>query len=578
MKRFAKLYTELDSSTSTLLKQRHLVRYFSEAEPADAAWAVYFLCGGKPKRILPTALMRQAACELAGVSEWLFEESYQAVGDLAETIAHILPPPEHSMNLGLSAFIESQLLPLRQYKPPQALATVKTLWASLDALERFLFVKLVGGGFRVGVSKLLVTKALAQFSGLDASDIAQRLMGYTESKKQVCAADFSALVSQSVSQPNGAEYHTSPYPFFLAHSLQSSPDALGACSDWLAEWKFDGIRGQVVKRGGEVRVWSRGEELLNDQFPELVLMAKSWPDGCVLDGEILVSRDNHVASFSDLQTRLGRKRVDVKLQTEYPVVFMAYDALQIHGEDIRQHPQQARRKQLEQFFSTLKGTDSRLQLSEVLLADTWQCLHDLRAQSRTRGVEGLMLKHREAAYGAGRTKADGVWWKWKLEPMSIDAVLVYAQRGHGRRASLYTDYTFAVWEKTPDVQQVAEICDAIAKKESMEQSAARGLPRLVTFAKAYSGLTDEDFKRVDQEIKKRSVEKFGPVRSVVPSMVFELGFEGIALSGRHKSGVAVRFPRMLRIRDDKTIAQANTLADLQALLLPEKKVTGDVES
>ncbi len=570
MKRFARLYTELDASTSTLLKQRHLVNYFAEANAADAAWAVYFLCGGKPKRVLPTALMRQAACELAQVPDWLFEECYQAVGDLAETIAHILPAPESEMDMGLAEFIESQLLPLRKCSAEDALLNVKTLWSSLEALERFLFVKLVGGGFRVGVSKLLVTKALAQLAGLEASLVAQRLMGYTESVKQVSASDFSALLMAPEANQSEAANNAAPFPFFLAHPLPAITDALGACTDWLAEWKFDGIRGQVVKRGGEVRIWSRGEELLNDQFPELLAMAAQWPNGSVLDGELLVSRQGRVASFADLQTRLGRKRVDAKLQVTHPVIFMAYDLLQCGGEDIRQHPQQERRVRLEQFALNFPDTDGRFQLSELLQADSWDALQALRAQSRSRGVEGLMLKHRQAAYGVGRTKTAGVWWKWKLDPMSIDAVLVYAQRGHGRRASLYTDYTFAVWDKAPETAEVLAVCAAIENKESLEQSAARGLPRLVTFAKAYSGLTDEDFKRVDQEIKKSSVEKFGPVRSVVPSLVFELGFEGIALSGRHKSGVAVRFPRMLRIRDDKTLAQANTLADLQALLPVEK--------
>ena len=570
MKRFARLYTELDASTSTLLKQRHLVNYFSEANAADAAWAVYFLCGGKPKRILPTALMRQAACELAQVPDWLFEECYQAVGDLAETIAHILPAPESAMDMGLAQFIESQLFPLRKCSAEDALLKVKTRWSSLEALERFLFVKLVGGGFRVGVSKLLVTKALAQLGGLEVSLVAQRLMGYTESVKQVSASDFSALLMAPQANQGEAANNAAPFPFFLAHPLPAVTDALGACNDWLAEWKFDGIRGQVVKRGGEVRIWSRGEELLNDQFPELLGMAAQWPNGSVLDGELLVSRQGRVASFADLQTRLGRKRVDAKLQATHPIIFMAYDLLQCEGEDIRHLPQQERRVRLEQFALNFPDTDGRFELSELLQADSWDALQVLRAQSRSRGVEGLMLKHRQAAYGVGRTKTAGVWWKWKLDPMSIDAVLVYAQRGHGRRASLYTDYTFAVWDKAPEAAEVLAVCAAIENKESLEQSAARGLPRLVTFAKAYSGLTDEDFKRVDQEIKKSSVEKFGPVRSVVPSLVFELGFEGIALSGRHKSGVAVRFPRMLRIRDDKTLAQANTLADLQALLPAEK--------
>jgi len=562
MKRFSRLFSELDSTTSTNAKVEALQRYFSEAPAADAAWAVYFLAGGKPRQVVATARLRTLACEAAGISDWLFEECYQAVGDLAETIAHILPRDGEPSDVGLAEWVEERLLPLRGLPEDEIARRMRAYWRELDAQGRFLLIKLVGGGFRVGVSKLLVQRALAAHGGIDPKRVAQRMMGYTDGKGTPSAARYQALLAagdEGVADPQDAGQ---PYPFFLAHQLDGPPETfaarLGPVADWMVEWKYDGIRGQIVKRGGQVWVWSRGEELVTERFPELVALAQPLPDGTVLDGEIMVWKEDRPAAFSLLQQRIGRKTLTKKVLAEAPVTFMAYDLLELGGTDVRPLPQRERRERLE---ALLEGT--AFQLSPVERDSSWLEFALRRQQSRERGVEGFMLKRLDAAYGTGRTKADGLWWKWKIDPMTIDCVLIYAQAGHGRRASVYTDYTFAVWNRTPrDKAEADAVLEAIAKKEPAQP----GNLQLVAFAKAYSGLTDEEFRQVDAIIRKTTLEKFGPVRSVRPQLVFELGFEGINRSPRHKSGIAVRFPRMLRIRADKPLHEANTLQDLEALL------------
>jgi DNA ligase-1 len=582
MKQFAELFAELDGSTSTLHKVQALRRYFEHARAEDAAWAVYFLSGGKPKRTVPTRTLRGVALQVSGLPDWLFEESYQAVGDLAETIAHVLPlaPTLTGQAQGLAWWMQNRILPLRNMPDEERIAAVQACWNELTATERLLFVKLVGGGFRVGVSKLLVTRALAELAGLDAKLVATRMMGFADASKQPTAEQFSALLAAPADSSTGQDPGRlgQPLPFFLAHPLQQEPESLGTVGDWLVEWKYDGIRAQVVKEGGQVWVWSRGEELVSEQFPELREAFAHWPEGCILDGEILVWQGDTPAGFNALQGRLNRKVVSKKLMTDSPVVFLAYDLLRIHGNNTVNLPQLERRAALEAFHAAhgehcTVNAMPRLLLSQAVKAPTWHALKLLREESRARGVEGFMLKHCDSRYGVGRTKADGLWWKWKIDPMTVDCVLVYAQRGHGRRASLYTDYTFAVWETPPaTAAQAQEVAQAIANGEKVEDTVARGLPRLVPFAKAYSGLTDDEFKEVDRVIRKHTVDKFGPVRTVVPVLVFELGFEAISRSTRHKSGVAVRFPRMLRIRHDKPLYEADHLAVLEALLPPENAV------
>ncbi|AHL32565.1 ATP-dependent DNA ligase [Pseudomonas brassicacearum] len=561
MKAFAELYAELDATTSSNAKLTAMQGYFTQAPPQDAAWAVYFLSGGRPRQLVPVKILRELAVQVSGLSLWLFEESYQAVGDLAETISLVLPESPHSSDEGLALWIEEKLLPLRGESPEVLAQRLPALWAQLDRPSLMLCIKLITGSFRVGVSKLLVTRALAGMAGLDSKRVAQRLVGYTDLSHRPTAAGYLKLIAAE-SDDEHAQRGGQPYPFFLAHALSQPLEQfdtlLGPASDWQVEWKWDGIRAQVVKRDGHLWVWSRGEELVTERFPELHVLAQALPDGTVIDGEIVVWKTSQpvtedafdpetpmqpaVQPFALLQQRIGRKTLGKKILEDAPVVVMAYDLLEWQGEDWRSRPQTERRGQLEALIA--RSRSPVLLPSPIVIGDDWSDLARQREASRSLGVEGMMLKARDALYGVGRTKDMGVWWKWKIDPFSVDAVLIYAQRGHGRRASLYSDYTFAVWDNPPG---------------SRERT-------LVPFAKAYSGLTDEEMRQVDSIVRKTTVEKFGPVSSVTPTLVFELGFEGIALSKRHKSGIAVRFPRMLRWRQDKSADEADTLATLQDLL------------
>jgi DNA ligase-1 len=528
VKAFADLFAELDQTTRTGRKVEALARYFAAVPPADAAWAVYFLSGRKPRQAVPSKRLREWARELADIPEWLFDECYHSVGDVAETMALLLPTAEASSNRPLAEWVEERLLPLRDLPEAEQKASVLAAWAELDTRQRFVWNKLITGEFRVGVSQLLVTRAVAKVATLDSDVIAHRLMGHWEPT----AAFYAALTA-----PDAADAEKSrPYPFFLAHPIEGDPAALGPPDEWQAEWKWDGIRSQVVRRGGQAFVWSRGEELVTDRYPELVTMADRLPDGTVIDGEILPWKAGAVRPFADLQKRIGRKTVGKKLLADVPVVVMAYDLIEFAGADLRDRPLSERRGTLEELVRAVDHP--ALVLSPRIAFESWTSLAVEREASRTRGVEGMMLKRRASPYRVGRVRGD--WWKWKVEPYTVDAVLIYAQQGHGKRSGLFTDYTFGVW-------------DAGA---------------LVPFAKAYSGLTDAEIARVDAFVRRNTLEKFGPVRTVTPELVFELGFEGIQRSTRHKSGVAVRFPRMLRWRTDKKPQDADTLDRAKALLPP----------
>ncbi len=638
MRAFAALFHALDASTSNLAKQAALQAYLRAAPPADAAWAVYFLAGGKPRQLVPTRVLRTLAREAAELPEWLFDESYEAVGDLAETISLLLPPPTTRGERGLADWMQAELLPLRGLPPEAQRERLLAQWQRLAPEERLPYFKLITGAFRVGVSRLQVTQALAAVAGLDPKQVAQRIMGYTHIGAQPGADEYAALIAPHDAPTLLGGRGGQPYPFFLAHPFNEPvarfDELLGAPADWLIEWKWDGIRAQVMHRDGQVWIWSRGEELVTDRYPELAAMAQTLPDGTVLDGEIVVWRDPEtiaasavsagaggskrvqstgniaqiapsvvdteaipppaappadsaistnaterhdatavlagaVRPFAELQRRIGRKTLTPKLLREIPVVLLAYDLLERDGEDQRALPQGERRARLQTLVSAQQHT--ALHLSPAVSGNNWAELARQRDAARSLGTEGFMLKRLDARYGVGRTKVAAAqspveaapdsavesaitpstaparvsgWWKWKIEPMSVDAVLIYAQRGHGRRASLYTDYTFAVWSGPP---------------EDAERT-------LVPFAKAYSGLTDAEIAQVDAIVRKTTRESFGPVRSVKATLVFELGFEGIARSPRHKSGIAVRFPRMLRWRQDKPVAEADTLATLQALM------------
>ncbi len=566
MKAFAELYSRLDATTSSNAKLAAMREYFEQTDPQDAAWAVYFLSSGRPRQLVPTRVLREQAMTLGNLPEWLFEESYQAVGDLAETLSLLLPQAEHSNNEGLAVWMEEKLLPLRGLPPEELAERLPAFWSQLDRSSLMVCIKLITGSFRVGVSKLLVTRALASLADIDSKRVAQRLVGYTDLSHRPSAERYLKLIAAE-SEDEHAQRGGQPYPFFLAHSLQQPADQfeelLGPAGHWQVEWKWDGIRAQLVKRDGRLWIWSRGEELVTDRFPELHSLVQCLPDGTVIDGEIVVWKAPETAPDSDakfaldsdtpqanpsvqpfalLQQRIGRKTLGKKILTDVPVVVLAYDLLEWEGHDWRSRPQHERRTQLETLIGEARS--EVLMPSPVLTGKDWLDLASQREASRSLGVEGMMLKARDSLYGVGRTKDMGVWWKWKVDPFSVDAVLIYAQRGHGRRASLYSDYTFAVWDGPP---------------ESSERT-------LVPFAKAYSGLTDEEMRKVDAIVRKTTVEKFGPVSSVTPTLVFELGFEGIALSKRHKSGIAVRFPRMLRWRQDKPVSEADSLATLQDLL------------
>jgi DNA ligase-1 len=526
MKRFAALFAAIDETMRTNEKVEAMTAYFASADPADAAWAVYFLSGGRPKRLIAVRRLAAWAMEEARIPEWLFEESYDAVGDLAETISLLLPDAPTASDEPLHAWVERRVLPLASQSEEAQRLTVLASWRQLGGVERFIFNKLITGGFRVGVSQQLVVRALARASGIDEGSIAHRLSG-----QWVPRADaFRQLVS-----PQTVDVESSrPYPFFLAYPLEDDLAALGDPAEWQAEWKWDGIRAQVIRREGQTFIWSRGEELVTDRFPEIANAAAFLPDGTVLDGEIMPWKDGAPLPFAQLQRRIGRKTLGPKILADVPVVLIVYDLLEVGGSDVRSESLAWRRAQLDEIIE--RARCAAFVPSPIVPLDTWDDAHAAYARARSMSAEGLMLKRRDAVYGVGRRK--GGWWKWKVQPFTVDAVMIYAQPGHGRRASLHTDYTFAVWDKGT----------------------------LVPFAKAYTGLTDAEIRELDAWIRRNTVEKYGPVRHVKPEHVFELGFEGIQASPRHKSGVAVRFPRMLRWRTDKRPEDADTLETLRALM------------
>jgi DNA ligase 1 len=528
MKRFAKLFNTIDQSTKTNVKVAALADYFADAPDEDRLWTIALFSGRRPKRAVTTTKLRTWAAERAGIPLWLFEESYSIVGDLAETITLVLPPNTTRNDEPLAAWIAA-LRDVYTQDEDARKAFVLDAWQQLGGTERFIFNKLITGGFRVGVSQKLMTRALARATDKPEAELAHRLMGNwnpddTSWHTLVEAEDASADASR-------------PYPFYLAYGLENEPGDLGTPADWRAEWKWDGIRGQLILRDGQYFVWSRGEELMTDRFPELARAVDFLPDGTVLDGELLVWPNGQAtpSSFNALQARIGRKTVPKKLLADAPVVLHAYDLLEWQGKDIRQMPFAERRALLEAACADLPG-DAPIRLSPQLTFATWDDLAGIRNGARDAQAEGLMLKRADSPYLAGRKKGD--WWKWKLDPLTIDAVMIYAQSGSGRRANLFTDFTFAVWNGND----------------------------LVPFTKAYSGSTDAEFRQITAWVRKNTLERFGPVRKVTPEHVFEIAFEGIQRSPRHKSGVALRFPRMLRWRKDKPLQEANSLADLEEML------------
>ena len=526
MKRFAELFTALDQTTKINAKVAALADYFTQAPEQDRLWTIALLSGRRPRRAITTTLLREWAADTAGIPLWLFEECYPIVGDLAETISLILPPPTAQSDHSLSYWID-HIASLKPLEDDARKSAIQTVWDQLDPVERFLFNKLITGGFRVGVSQRLMTRALAKATGVEEATLAHRLMGdWTPS-----TTSFTELV---LTEDPTADL-SKPYPFYLAYALDGAPEDLGHLADWVIEHKWDGIRGQLILRDGHHFTWSRGEELMTDRFPEFATLADFVPPGTVLDGEILAWSQEAPLSFAQLQKRVGRKSIPKKLLTEAPVILKAYDLLEWNGADMRDRPLAQRRAKLEALCINLPDT-TPIRLSPALTLSTWEDVARARIQARDIGAEGLMIKRADSAYRVGRKRGD--WWKWKVDPLSIDAVMIYAQAGHGRRATLFTDFTFAVWNGND----------------------------LVPFTKAYSGLTDKEFREITTWVKKNTQERFGPVRRVTPQHVFEIHFEGIQESSRHKSGVALRFPRMSRWRKDKPLNEANTLDDLKEIL------------
>ncbi len=533
MRAFTELFISLDTTGSTNTKVAALKAFFESATADDAAWAIYIVSGRRAKRLAGRPLLKTALQQLSGYPEWMIADAYATVGDFAETASLLAAefrsedaPEERS----LSHWMEHEILPLAAMDDTARIDTLCRWWRALPQQQCFLVTKLITGGLRVGVSQTLVARAIAEHTGIPKDVITHRMMG----EWQPGAAWFAELTNPDID----ADLSTRPYPFYLASPLEQAPDALGPVQDWLIEWKWDGIRAQLVKRSEEITLWSRGEELITERFPEIIAAAAALED-CVLDGEILAWKEQ-VLPFAALQKRLGRKTVGKKILTDVPTRFLAYDCLESASADLRDAPLSERRETLEALVDAAAADTQTITASPVVSAEDWDTLATLRAESRERGVEGLMLKKREGPYLTGRKR--GAWWKWKVEPLTIDAVMIYAQAGSGRRATLFTDYTFAVWDNR------------------------EGERTLVPIAKAYSGLTDKEINPLNRWIRANTIERFGPVRSVPGEQVFELAFEGINESSRHKSGIALRFPRIARWRQDIGPEDADSLDQVRGLL------------
>lgn len=528
MKYFTRLFYSIDASTKTKDKVNALVDYFRQASDADKVWAIALLIGNRLKRPVKTSDLRIWASELAGLPLWLIEESYYVVGDLAETLSHIVGERDRKQRTEIQ--LHEAILELRNLQTAtieEKKEVIIGFWKRGSKRENLVFNKLITGNFRMGLSKQSVIKALAIYLEKDEKEVAHRLMGKWNPAEETMHSLFSehSLIAKDYL----------PYPFFLAYPLEAALSSLGNIENWFLEKKYDGIRGQIIIRGNQVFVWSRGEELVTDKFPEFHALNRYLPPGTVIDGEIIPWKEGTPLPFGVMQTRIGRKNLSTKILADAPLVMICYDLMEDKGVDIRKLPLIERRERLA-YLLQAQHLQEVLILSPLVGLKSWEEVAHFRANARDEFCEGLMLKRKTSVYETGRRKGD--WWKWKTDPLVIDGVLVYAQSGSGRRANLLTDYTFAVWDE--------------------------GL--LVPFAKAYSGLTDKEIIRLDSWIRKHTLEKFGPVRSVKPEQVFEIAFEGINKSTRHKSGVALRFPRIARWREDKPVEEANTKEDLLAIL------------
>lgn len=525
MRHFADLINALETTNKTNAKIDAIIDYLERAPDEDKVWFIALFTGKRPKRNVNTNYMKEWALEITGLPLWLFQESYSSVGDLGETLSLILPPPQEKIEQSLSQWMIN-IVDLKDKTEAEKKEFVLNSWNGLDYTERLIFNKLIGGSFRIGVSDKTLINALTKFSGQESSTLMHSLMG----KWFPDEVSFKELISAENINPDNSK----PYPFCLAYPLEKETQALGNSDEWLVEYKWDGIRGQIIRRNDEVHIWSRGEELVTEQFPEITEVVKNMKGNFVMDGEILAVKENKVLNFNELQKRLNRKTLTKKMLEEIPIEVFAYDLLELEDNDLREKPISARRAMLEELL--LNENPKNIKLSQSIDFEKWEELNEIRENSRSVNSEGLMLKQKNSPYHSGRKKGD--WWKWKINPFTIDAVLIYAQKGSGRRSAYYTDYTFAV------------------KNED----------KLVTIAKAYSGLTDKEIMEVSKFVTKNAIEKFGPVRTVKAELVFEIAFEGIGFSNRHKSGVALRFPRIVRWRKDKTVDEIDNLEEIKKLI------------
>jgi DNA ligase-1 len=525
VKDFSALLDRLAYTPSRNDKLRLMADYFASAPDPDRGYALAALTDGLFFRVP----FRRIFAEMleARVDPVLFKLSRDYVGDTAETISLLWPAQEEGQDPPRLADVVERV----QNANPTEIPPLLTGWLDrLDATGRWALLKLLTGALRVGVSARLAKTALAQWSGKPLSEIEEVWHGLTPPYLPL----FAWLTDQA---PRPDTSGSAVFrPLMLSHAIEDRELAAITPGDFVAEWKWDGIRVQATHQKGEKRLFSRTGDDISGAFPDVV---EALPDGAVLDGELLVLRGDDVAPFNDLQQRLNRKTVTAAMLKSHPAHIRLYDLLFEGGEDLRPLPFMERRARLEAWHA--KHAPARTDISEIVGFDTVAELEALWTGARETGIEGLMLKRRMSPYLAGRPK--GHWYKWKRAPLMIDAVLMYAQRGSGKRSSYYSDYTFGAWRE-----------------------GETGAPELVPVGKSYFGFTDEELKQLDSFVRSNTVDSFGPVRQVAPKLVFEVAFDSVHRSTRHKSGVAMRFPRIHRIRWDKPAAEADTLQTVQALI------------
>jgi len=537
---FSELFLNLDSSNSTNNKIEVLKNYFLSNDPIDNSWAIYLLTGKSNKRFISGRYLKNLFSELYEYPVWLIDTCYLKVGDSAEVITLLLKNKSTSrkkvlLNISLNELLSKTIPDLSKLNDEEKNFKIKNMWETLPEDNHLIFNKILTGTFRVGVSIGLITKSISKLINIDEEIISHRLMGNFEPSID----SYEFLINKNI---NLQELNSKPFPFLLANTIEDKIFK-HSINDFQFEWKYDGIRMQLIKRSGNVSLWTRGQELVNDSFPELVDKMSHIKDDFVLDGELLVwnFKEQIAFDFSLLQKRINRKSPTRSIQIKYPIIFIAYDLLEINGRDIREIKLENRRIELEKYFSkwhnkTENNISAIFKICNLIFPKDWPDALNYKEKSRENNTEGLIIKKKTSIYSSGRKR--GIWWKYKVDPMQLDAVLIYAKGGSGRRAGLYTDYSFALWKD----------------KE------------LIKFASAYSGLTNIEIKELDKWIRKNTIEKFGPVRSLKPEMVFEISFEKIQISKRHKSGIAVRFPRITKWRKDKKINDADSLENAYELM------------